>query len=320
MKDCINKVGLQGRVYDFTIAEKVTSEKSKKPGTSFIGGKLDIATDEDCMNIVTVEFTYVTETTSTGKQNATYGVLKNIINNGKTVLADGKEAATKVKIDSACGLNDFYSDRNGKEELVSVKRPEGGFVSIVSKLDDDETKRNTFTCDMLINGVNRVEADEERHIDKDYVVVKGAIFNFRKAFLPIEFIVKSEGGMKYFESLGASKENLVFTKVWGNINNETTITRKEEESAFGEPVIKEFKNTRREWVITGTSKPDAVYEIGDAEHGITIEELKEKIAEREVYLADVKKRADEYKASKNAGSAASTAGAAAPAAAGGFNF
>ena len=172
---------------------------------------------------------------------------------------------------------------------------------------------------MLINGTKYIEADEERNIAQDYLIVKGATFDFRGGILPVEFVVKNQGGIKYFESLEASAQNLVFTKVWGQINSETIVDRREEESAFGEPAVKEYTRTVREWVITGTSKPDAVYEVGDSESGITEEEIKKALADREVYLADVKKRADEYQASKNSGKT-STANAAAPAAQGGFNF
>lgn len=317
MKKAINKVNLQGRVYDFTIAEKITGEGSKNPGTAYIGGTLDIATDDACLNVVQVNFTYVTKTTAKGNANATYATLKKIIDNGKTVLKDGKEVATMVKVDSALALNDFYTDRNGEETLVSAKRANGGFVTIVSALDEDETKRNTFECDMLINNVTHVDADPEKNIEKDFVRIKGAVFDYRNAILPVEFIVKSDGGMKYFESLDVSPQNIVFTKVWGVINSETIVTRKEEESAFGEASVKEYKKNVREWIVTGTSKPENMYEIGDAEGGITTDEIKKLMADREVYLADVKKRQDDYKASK-AGAASSVA--AAPAAVGGFNF
>ena len=317
MRKTKNSIHLEGRIYDFTITEKVTGEGSKNPGTQYIGGTIDVATDDTCLNVVQVNFTYVTETTAKGNKNATYAALKKIIDNGKTILKDGKDAATMVKIDSALALNDFYTDRNGEETLVSAKRANGGFVTIVSAIDEDESKRNTFECDMLINNVTHIDADPEKHIDKDFVRIKGAVFDFRNAILPVEFIVKSDGGMKFFESLDVSPQNIVFTKVWGVINSETIVTRKEEESAFGEPSVKEYTRNVREWIVTGTSKPENMYEVGDAETGITADEIKQKMADREIYLADVKKRQDDYKASK-----ASTASsvAAAPAAVGGFNF
>lgn len=315
MRQPINKENISGRIYEHNLVEKVTGETSKNPGTKFISGTIDVATDDEGLNIVQVHYTYVTEVTKAGKTNNTYTALKNIIDNGKTILTDGKDEATMVKLNTALDLNDFYTNRNGEQTLVKAKRNESGFVTIVNKLPEE---RNTFEFDMLINGTQYVEADEEKNIKNDYLIVKGAIFNFRGDILPVELICKNPGGIKYFESLDASQTNLTFTKVWGTINSETIVTKKEEESAFGEPAVKEYTRNIREWVITGTSKPDLVYEIGDEKNGITEEEIKTALANREVHLADVKKRQEEYQASKNAGSTASVASA--PAAMGGFSF
>lgn len=318
MKKAINREHIEGRVYDHNLAVKVTGETSKHPGTEYINGTLDIATDDAGLNVVTVNFTYVTETTSKGNKNETFTTLKNIIDSGKTVLADGAENAMMVRIDTALGLNDFYTNRNGQEELVSAKRNDGGFVHSTNKLGDEAT-RNTFECDMLINGTRMVEADEERHIAADYLVVKGAVFNFRNAILPVEFVVKNPGGIKYFESLDASPANMVFTKVWGKIESQTIVDKREEESAFGEAAVKEYERKIKEWVITGTAKEP--YEMDDEQNGITLAEVKQMLADRETYLADVKKRAEEWRNSQATTTAAAPkASANATAAAGGFNF
>ena len=315
-KKMINRETVAGRVYEHNLAVKVTGDTSKNPGTEYIGGTLDVATDEDCLNVVTINFTYVTATTKAGSANPTYSALKKIIDSGKTVVLDGKDAATMVTVSTALALNDFYSSQSGEEKLISAKRNEGGFVTIINKLPESDDKRNHFEMDMLINGTRMVEADEEKNIPADYLVVKGAVFNFRNAILPVEFVVKNPGGIKYFESLEASAQNLVFTKVWGSINSETIVTRREEESAFGEPIVKEYERSIKEWIITGAS-PEP-YEIGNAETGITLDEIKTAMADREVYLADVKKRQDEYQASKVAGNTALVAKSSA--AAGGFDF
>ena len=317
MRKAINREKISGRVYDFTIAEKVTGESSKNPGTPYIGGTLDIATDDAGLNIIQINFPYVTETTKKGAKNGTWTALKKIIDEERTILKVGMENAMMVKVDTALALNDFYSSRNGEEVLVAAKRNEGGFVTIVNSLGEEDS-RNSFEFDMLINGTQYIEADEEKNIPEDYLIVKGAVFNFKNDILPVDLVVRNAGGMKYFESLEASPQNLVFTKVWGKINSETIVRKVEEESAFGEPAVKEYTRTVREWVITGTSKPDAVYEVGDAENGITAEEIKQAMANREIHLADVKKRQDEYQASVK--SDATTNIATAPAAAGGFNF
>lgn len=297
MKKTINSTHIEGLVYESTLELRVSGENSKHPGTQFIMGNLNIATDKACTNIIPVHFTYVTATTSKGKSNATFGVLKDIIE-GKigTVMTVGEEKAGKVRIDSAIGLNDFYSDKNGTEELVSVKRNEGGFVHTSSALAPDEKTHNTFEVDMVITSTTRIEGDEEKGT-KDKVIVRGVIFDFRKAILPTEFSITNEQGMNYFEGLEASPKNPVFTKIWGRQISQTTVTKTVEESGWGETLVKENPSTRRDWVITG-SNPEPY--LWDDESTITAEELKKAMADRETYLATIKQRQDEYKASKAA--------------------
>ena len=86
-------------------------------------------------NIVPVHFTYVTATTAKGATNATFTTLSNIVD-GKygSVMANGKDKAVKLRIDSALGLNEFYTDRNGQEGAGFCKRNEGGFVHVADSL------------------------------------------------------------------------------------------------------------------------------------------------------------------------------------------
>ena len=307
----INKSHIEGYLYEHDLESKISGENSKNPGTPFIAGSISIATNEDCTNIVPVYFTYVTATTSTGNQNATYTFLKNVIDGAvNTVMGGGKENAIKVRIDSAIGLNEFYSDRNGVEELVSTKRNNGGFVHVCDNLTEIENNRNTFECEMVITNVRRIEANEEKGYPEK-VIVKGAIFDFRKALLPVEFSATNPNAMDYFENLDASNTNPVFTKVWGRQISETISSKIEEESAFGDASVRMIKNTRKDFVVTGAAPEPYVW---DDESTITANELKEAIAARDVYLATVKQRYLEYKASKTAANTT-----AAPAA-GGFKF
>ena len=321
MKAVINKTHIEGLLYEHKLELKTSGPNSKNPGTQFITGTVDIATDDACTNIVPVHFTYVTATTAKGGTNATFTALNNIINGTfGSCMKDGRDKAVKLRIDSALGLNEFFTDRNGKEELVSAKRNEGGFVHTVDVLAEDEKTRNTFECDMLITNTTRIAADEEKQLPEK-VIVKGAIFDFRKSLLPVEFSATNANAMNYFEGLGATAQEPVFTKVWGRQVSEVIVKTITEESAFGEASVREVKNSRRDWVITGAAKDPYIW---DDETTMTKADLAKAIADREVYLAGVKQRNDEYKASKAAAPAASafsttTATPAAPAA-GGFNF
>lgn len=292
-----NECHIEGYLYEHNLEKKVSGEKSKNPGTEFISGTISIATDEDILNIVPIHFTYVTALTSSGKPNATFATLSNIVDGTyDTVMNGGKDNAAKIRVDSAIGLNEFYSDRNGKEELVSAKRNEGGFVHLVTDgLVDDVKNRNTFKCDMLITNVRHIEADEEKNLPEK-AIVRGAIFDFRKSLLPVEFTAINPGAINYFEGLDASNSNPVFTQIWGRQVSETVVRTITEESAFGDPHVREVKSNRKDWVITG-ARPEP-YEWDD-ESTLTAAEVNEAGKERELMLAALKQRQDEYKASKN---------------------
>ena len=311
MKKMTNTTHIEGLLYEHKLELRESGPNSKNPGTKFIMGTVDIATDDACTNIVPVHFTYVTATTAKGATNATFTTLSNIVD-GKygSVMADGKDKAVKLRIDSALGLNEFYTERNGQEELVSAKRNEGGFVHVADSLAEDETIRNTFKCDMLITGVKEVEADEEKKLPAK-AIDRGAIFDFRGSLMPVEFSAVNPNAIKYFVGLGASNASPTFTCVWGRQVSETIVREIRTESAFGEDEVREVKNTRKDFVITGASKEPYIW---DDETTLTANEVAEAVANRETYLATIKQRQDEYKASKNAAPAA-----AAPSKTG-FNF
>lgn len=311
MKNMMNRSHIEGYIYEHDLQMRESGPNSKNPGTQFIMGNVQVATDEAMTNIVPVHFTYVTATTGKGNVNATFGILSQIIDGTLgNVMEHGQDKAAKIRIDSAIGLNEFYTDRNGTVELVSAKRNEGGFCHVTPTLNEDEAVRNTFDTDILITSVIRMDANEERQIP-ERVIVKGAIFDFRGALLPIEYVATNPVAMDYFEDLGASSREPVFTRVKGRQVSTTVVRKIEEESAFGEPSVREVPSTRKEFVITWAQKEPYLW---DDESTITAKELTEAMANREIYLANVKKRQDEYNASRGQGTAA-----AAPAK-GAFNF
>lgn len=310
MKNMINRTHIEGTLYEHDLQKRVTGENSKNPGTEFIMGTVSIATDNAKTNIVPVHFTYVTATTAKGNANATFTVLNDIIEGKLGSIMGGSTAPASLRIDSAIGLNEFYTDRNGAEELVSAKRNEGGFVHTTPTVAEDEKTRNTFEADMLITNVRVIEEDEERKLPAK-AIIKGAIFDFRKSLLPVEFSATNPNAMAYFEGLGASDKEPVFTRVKGRQVSETITRTITEESAFGEPSVREVTSSRKDWVITWAQGDPYAW---DDESTITAAELTEAMANREVYLAGVKQRQDEYKASKGQATTAATPAKAA------FNF
>lgn len=308
-----NATHIEGLLYQHALSLKTSGENSKNPGTQFINGTIDIATNDDLTNIVSVHFTYVTPKTAKGSDNATFATLQNIINGTLyNVMEHGVDRATKLRVDSAIGLNEFYSTRTGTEELVSVKRNEGGFVHVTQTLATDEKLRNTFKCDMVITKVTRIEADPDRDRPES-ANISGYIFDFRKALLPVTFSTVNPGAMDYFEGLNASQKEPCFTKLWGNQISKTVVTRRVEESAFGEPSVTESTSTQRDFVVTGAARETYVW---DDESTITAQEFTAALQDREVALATIKQRQDEYNASRGATNAATAVTNTAT----GFNF
>ena len=296
----LNSTRIEGILYQHNLELKVSGPNSKKPGTEFISGTIDIATNDKKTNIVPVHFTYVTAVTASGKENATFTTLKNIID-GKIGCYTNPEVgdnAAKLRVDSAIGLNEFYSDRSGAEELVSVKRNEGGFVHVAQSISENENQRSTFEADVVIVGVREreaVEDDSGNVTSPAKAIIDGRIFNFRKEMLPITFSAINPKAIDYFVGLEASPKNPVFTKVRGQIVSEQITRYIHEESAFGEDSVREVQSSNKDYVVTwAASEP---YEFG-LEETITFADLKAAAQARENTLAELKQRRDEYKASQ----------------------
>lgn len=297
MMKTINTSHVEGVLYNHSLELTTTGPDSKAPGTNYIRGKVEIATDDAGVNIVPVSFTYVTEKTKNGGENATFKVLKEIIDGVHTsVISNSTQAPVKLRIDSAIGLNEFFVTRNGAEEFVSAKCNEGGFVHVTNELNTKEAARSSFKCDMLITGVTSKEEDVEKNLPAK-VIIRGAIFNFRNELLPVEFSVTNPQGMSYFEGLEVSNSAPVFTQVWGTQVSETVVKTTITESAFGEADVRETKSSRKNFVVTG-ARPEP-YEW-DADNTMTVAELKELMTKRETHKASLKTRNEEYKAKKAA--------------------
>lgn len=280
-----NSVHVEGYVFSHTLRNRVS-----RKGVPFIMGGLDIATDDQGSNVVPVHFSYVTKTyAKSGKPNQTYALLDALIaDSSRTFEACGKDAM-KVRVDGDVEVNDFVT-REG--EMASPKRIRGSFVHQMTNSIAENPA--TFDVDMLIAAATEREVED----GDDYMNLRGYVFNFRGDLLPVDFNIRSKGGMLYFGNQDISNSNPLFTHVKGNIVSATIETRKEEESAFGEPIVNVTTRNVRTWDVTWAAAEP--YEFGDG-GDLSKDELKQKLVEREEHLAQVKKEHDEYQASRDGG-------------------
>lgn len=297
-KQMKNATHIEGYLYQHKLTSKVSGANSKNPNTPFINGTIDVATDDALTNIVTIHFSYVTPTyAKSGSANATYNALLNIINGVTCNVVDhGVDKAAKVRIDSQIGVNEFYSNRNGTDELVSQRRNEGGFLHVVQNIAAAEGLRDTFLADMIITKTRRIDADPDNN-RPEKMIISGFVFDFRNALLPMEVVCYAPQGMDIVDSYEASESHPVFTCVAGHQISKTVTTTRVSESTggWGEPVAQEVTSNQREFVLSRIEDP---YDWDTAET-ITAAEFADALQARELVKAEIKQRQDEYNASKN---------------------
>jgi hypothetical protein len=225
-------------------------------------------------------------------------------------------SATKIRIDGDVECNDFVT-REG--EMASPKRIRGSFAHPETG-DIATVGCAKFKTDMLIEGYQEVEVEN----GDNYGRIRGYVFNFKNDFLPVEYTIRTDGGMSYFEKADISISVPMLTKVWGNIVCTTIENRTETENAFGAPTVNITTRTLRAWDIEGASVDPM--EFGD-ESIMTAEDVAEGKNNRELHLVEVRANHDEYQKSKNNAfnddppfSGATTVKSASPTAAKNFKF
>lgn len=275
----INNVSVRGYVFSHTLQER---DSTRNPGEKIIMGIVNVATDDDALNVVPVNF-FVNEKTKAGKTNATFTNLHQIIAENKTYEECGTNAA-RVRIQGAIDVNDFYG-RDG--QLVTGKRVRGSFLHFLNAgeaISSDKVPATSFEADVLLQAAVESESND----GSDYVSLRGFAFNYRGDVLPVTFSVQSEGGKNFFLGEDISAANPYFGKVWGNIKSTVVVSEQEEDSAktaFGAPQVHETSRTFRTWEVVGANVNE---DLG--EDTITQAELTQKMGERNARLADLAAR------------------------------
>lgn len=275
----INNISVRGYVFSHTLQER---DSTRNPGEKIIMGIVNVATDDDALNVVPVNF-FVNEKTKAGKTNATFANLHQIIAENKTYEECGTNAA-RVRIQGAIDVNDFYG-RDG--QLVTGKRVRGSFLHFLNAgeaISSDKVPATSFEADVLLQAAVESESND----GSDYVSLRGFAFNYRGDVLPVTFSVQSEGGKNFFLGEDISAANPYFGKVWGNIKSTVVVSEQEEDSAktaFGAPQVHETSRTFRTWEVVGANVNE-----GLGEDTITQAELTQKMGERNARLADLAAR------------------------------
>lgn len=265
-----NKVNVRGYVFS---TKNLKERVSSKDGSKFISGNLNIATDENALNVVTVSF-YASEFYKNGNRNNTYTMLKDIIDgNVKTYEQVGKDAA-RVRISADIGVND-YIGQDG--EMHSPKQVRGKFIHT----DDYNTFEASWEADTVITSATIREYEGE----EPSLLLRGFVLDYRNAMVPVNFSARDKASIEFFEGQDISPSNPCVINISGVIATNTVVRESTEETAFGARV----KNTSRSfqtWEVTSGKTPLDF----DDEAVITADDVKRLTTEREARLQYVKER------------------------------
>lgn len=289
----VNEVFIEGYVFSIggngQIYSGTTKPDSKRPNTDYMSGTINIAVDEDGINIIPVRFNFVTERWSTGTVNSAWKILKEIKAGGKTWSEVGKEGAMRVRLSCSVGVNDFLGRDGNMVEAKSIN------CSFAHPADAKfGAKRNDFKVDMVIAATALQEVEN----GDDYLNVRGYVFDHQKSAIPLTLSIHNADGIKYFEDQEISNANPMVTQLWGKIISTTRVIEKEVESAFGAPTIETTTQTLRAWEIEGCI-PNP-YPWND-ESTITLDEFKECLQRREIQKAEAKKRQEDRQNNQSTG-------------------
>lgn len=247
MKNMINKVHVEGLLYEINLTAGVTKDTSKRPNEAYIRGTFSVDTGNN--NVVTIRV-FEMERTSTGNSNAKYNTLVTLMTS-KNVINDGADQATYVRVDSNLLTNDFVGRDN---QIASPMQPTGGFIHIGSQNGHEEPKA-TFEVDIVTTGITEEMARDYENgggaeMPTGNLLVKGYVFDFRNSVYPCTFVVKDKAGITFFKNLAA--KGSVLTKIWGSIVSQVIESTRTETSAFGGDRVIKFTNTKRSYEIEGT--------------------------------------------------------------------
>lgn len=248
-----NSFNIVGYVFSHTLEIKVSGAASKNPGTKYIRGTVNIATDDEALNIVPVDFTYVPEKLKSGDQNKTFYNLENIVRGKNNTFQEvGKQYADKIRVTGNFDVNDYLSKANGK--IVSRTRLRGAFVH---EARDNAACTATFDVDMIITNAGYKYFDDGTSIYS----VDGYTADFRNQLIPLKLTTNEDGANCFEQYAPIQSETPLFMRLYGEFtSNVINVEKKNSDNVsmmFGAPRAEVTQRTVSRWNITAASEPFA---------------------------------------------------------------
>ncbi|ALS22193.1 hypothetical protein [Paenibacillus naphthalenovorans] len=277
MREATNIAEVEGLVKDIRIEKKLVS------GKDAITGEIDIQVEEGSVHTFRV-FSY--KLNKEGNESGLYKGIETVMNEYKSIEKHGIEDADKVRITQGkIGLNEYYGQ---DDQLRSFPQLSTNFINRVT--DNFEPKAK-FELEMVVASVKEEVKNEE---ETGRAIIKGYVPLYGGKVIPFEVVVAEKKAVDYVLN-NYEKGNTV--TVFGNIVNNTIVTKKEIEVGFGQPQEKITRTTVREYLVTGGTSP----KDEDDEAAFDMELIKKALKERETYLKELKEKKKQQEDKKDNG-------------------
>lgn len=256
--------------------EGILSEAEFREGTgergNWISATFKIEVSED--NVIPV-YAFASERKKDGTPNKIYRSLRTAQEEFKSIAVHGKEGADRVRVRSASlGESSFWTK---DENLITMWRVNSNFITRVDS-PNGFSPAATFEVEGFVAKIIP-ETKQGEETGRLIVTLIVPIFGGRVDL--IDFIVSNPKAVAFIESHYQRGDTVKFA---GNIRINEVIERREEEVAFGDPIIREFTRTTRELIVTSGS------EAYTDERAFDPNEIKEALAARQAYLESLKNK------------------------------
>lgn len=272
LRQAENEVVVEGVLQEVKLEERKTAD-----GREFIGGEINVEKSES--EVLTFRV-FSMKLKKDGTENGIYKGLKTVKDEYLSVAKVGKEEADKVRITAGqLGINDYVG---GDGQIKSYPELSTNFINRIQSNDVFDPKAE-FAVELFVHSV--VEETDREGEETGRIKLKGFVPQFGGGIAPLEFVAEGEGA----EYIRDTYEKGHTVKIYGDIINKVEITESFEEVGFGKPKKNTKRNFVREYLITGGSEP---YDE-ENKKAYSVDTIKQALTEREVYLNNLLKKAQE---------------------------
>ena len=247
MKQATNVLNVAGIVNEIDL-----QERQDRNNRDYISGKVYFLVDqsfggkEEDEELTIDVFAY--KKTSKGTDNPAYKSAKDLMDNCVSVAACGSpDRADSYRIGGGRITSNSFTTPDGRNVTYYPMQ-----ASFFNKINGDYSPDASFETEIYITNM-RPEMDRDDS-PTGRLIINGAIVGYNDRIDVVPFVVEDPKAVAHIENNWSEGDTV---RIYGKARATVEIvTRAMNEDVFGEAPVREYKNTKKEYVITsGSSTP-----------------------------------------------------------------